>query len=759
MVKNFKKKGNVFKGESNPFNMKINREKRCVLGQNTQGTKGLRGISRAECYAKRKNLWQKTKVIAQKANKFTDKRLMDGSEESSINRLVQERKKKLKKNIYNLNEESLTHNGMPLDVTKPARGGRESDSDEEEQLDATFVNKAHFGGPSDLKSNDPKSQKEILEELIVESKKKKYEKKMEKEQTDDMTESLDEGWKDFLSVVGKIKCMEPKSGFEKPDPYTVLTNQLKFEKRGNPTGRTKTAEELELEEKERLRKLEVERLARMNDDAGKKSKKADDHISADSILDDFELEPILENADEKPDAQGESDYSDSEEEDESSEEEEEDVEMEAEVEDPGNDESDDLDRNLSKIPSKIADFEEKTRDFNPEKVGKAVEVILKPYLKAKSEKILKKLAAFFGVLVEYALKNLGTNITISGEIVPHLHTIAEISPLDTAEVFLKYLDQEQQAYQESKKLKKKKGFPSLQSILILKYCSVLYSVSDYRHSVVTPAFIFMCDILSSAFPATLSNIASRLFVCSIIVDCVSLSKRFVPDAISFLNETLRLALPSQTKTTPKQKRLQEINLVLHNEPTCNKVANLDIFNLDKSVVDDTMKQSIIFKTVGLLHEFATLYTHLPSYPEIFSDTLSICSKLPTCDYPDILKDSINKLTEEITSIKPTLRHLTYQNTKPKPLVMFEPSFESKFDKKESVNIKKQFEQLKQVSKKIKREEKSVLRDMRRDAEMIATEKLKERLESDAERKRKVKELYHDLATQEGEYKKMMKKKS
>ncbi|KAG8186743.1 hypothetical protein JTE90_027643 [Oedothorax gibbosus] len=769
--KNNKKKvpSTIFKGESNPFNIKINREKHCILGKNPTGTKGLRGISRGESYNKRKTLWQKTKVIAGKANKFTDKRWMDGSEESDIKRLVQERKKKLKKNLFNLNEteETLTHGGMPLDLAKPIRGGGESDSDNDEPLGAAFVNKAHFGGPSDSKSDAPKNHKDILAGLIVESKKQKYEKKIEKEQTEDLTEELDKSWRTLISSVGRIGSVNAKPvPISKPDEYMILANQLKFEKRGTPTARVKTAEELELEEKEILKKLEAERIARMNDDVPQRSKKAVEHVSADSILDDFDfLEPVpvQENSGEKEATQEDSDYSDDDDEsdgNQESEEEEGNMEIEDDIKEPEiDDHSITLDKNLPVIPSKLADFEEfvTTSNFSPERICQAVDGILKPYLKAKSENILKKLAAFFGILLEYALKHLDTDPTISGLILPQLHTIAGISPVHNAEVFLKYLDQEQQSYQESKKLKKKKGFMSLQSLLILKYCSVLYSVSDFRHPIVTPAVIFMCDILSSTYPVTLSNIASRLFVCNILAHCVCQSKRFVPDAICFLNTMLRLALPSENKNVSQDSKTKQINLVLNSKPTSDKILDLDYFNINKTTVNDSIKSSIIFKSVSLLNKFATLYTQLPSYSEIFSETVSLCSLLPTDSYPDSVKDSISNLTTEIKSNSPKLKQLVYQNTKPKPLKLFDPLFESKFDKRDNIN--KKFKELKQVSQKIRREEKCIIRDMRRDAQMIAAEKLKETLASDAERKRKVKELYHDLATQEGEYKKMMKKKS
>ncbi|KFM72247.1 Nucleolar protein 14, partial [Stegodyphus mimosarum] len=103
-----------------------------------------------------------------------------------------------------------------------------------------------------------------------------------------------------------------------------------------------------------------------------------------------------------------------------------------------------------------------------------------------------------------------------------------------------------------------------------------------------------------------------------------------------------------------------------------------------------------------------------------------------------------------------LLHLTFVNCKPKPLKLFEPAFDSKFSTiKDDISKKRKL--IKRVSQKIRKEEKGLLREMRKDSKMIASEKLNEQLEADEERKRKVKQLYAELAIQEGECKKFKKK--
>ncbi|GBM76430.1 Nucleolar protein 14 [Araneus ventricosus] len=780
MVKKVFKKKISFKGEENPFNLKLNREKHTVLGQNTKGTKGLRCISRANIHLKRKELYNKSKKASQKANKFVDRRLLHEDEEDSITaRFVQERKKKLKKNKYNLNDEELTHGGIPLHALKNLKD-EPVGSDDEEQLDAAFVNKAHFGGAN----QEPLSHKEIIDKLILDSKQKKHEKKIERELTLDLTEKLDQDWKasisgnnrvpkaleqlqvakkkesilDLLQATDKPKIMhlpvKTKPDQPKEDPYNILEMDLKYSKKSTPITRTKTVEELEKEEQEKQFKLEQERSQRMNDDRETKIN-AKDHLSADSIIDDFDLEPMLveDNVNEKSSSDKDSDYSDSEVDDDSdqsdhlSEDDHDVVINDDELEVTENDLVNGNSNESFDIPTNIDEFEEYLENHNisAEDILAAVEQIIKPFLKAKSEKRLNKLSNFFGILIEYSMKYLKNNYAVSENLAPHLFDIAEVASVKTSEKILSFLDEEQDVFQKCKAKKKKNNFPRLQSLLLLKYCSVLYSVSDFIHPVVTPAILFMCDILSSEFFITFQNIESRLYICSIVLDCVIQSKRLVPEALSFLNKMLKLACPHKTKFTAKN---QIIDLVIDEKQTSSLINDINVFCPDESVTEDLRKLSIILKSVNLLNKFSALYVHLPSFNNLFSETLSACSELPIEYFPPSLTDAVSLLVQEIKKQDSrNLLPLTYENTKPKPLKLFEPAYESKFTKKD--DIKRKLKVLKNVSQKIKKVEKDMLREMRRDLQVVAAEKLKEQLESDAERKRKVKELYHDLAVQEG----------
>ena len=124
-----------------------------------------------------------------------------------------------------------------------------------------------------------------------------------------MTLDLDKKWKSLMPTLkssGAIYTKKDDPNDEGPDtdPYNVLMRELAFEvKKGKAQERLKTDEEVIAEEKERLEKLEDERIKRMKGDEtgseeeeGEEEKESDDDAYSD--LED-ELEESEEESDKK----------------------------------------------------------------------------------------------------------------------------------------------------------------------------------------------------------------------------------------------------------------------------------------------------------------------------------------------------------------------------------------------------------------------------------------------------------------------------
>ncbi|GJQ87328.1 hypothetical protein Trydic_g17376 [Trypoxylus dichotomus] len=292
------------KKKLNPFEVHVNKEKLKVLGKRNKNDRGLPGISREKALKKRKSTLQQEYKLQHKSNTFTDKRIGEKNanmteEDRFIARYAKLKSKHHKKSIFNLaDEEELTHKGQTLseiekfEDSKPDDDDDSLDGDLSGKLDADFVEEAHFGGGILKKTgvDGAKSHKDLIDQLIAESKKRKAEKQKLKEETLELTEKLDSEWKDLLPLVSKTKSKNVTPENEKADDYDKVMRQLKFEARGTPSDRLKTEDEIAKEEKGKLEMLEKERLERMHGII-KKIEATKNHISADGLDENFAYEP------------------------------------------------------------------------------------------------------------------------------------------------------------------------------------------------------------------------------------------------------------------------------------------------------------------------------------------------------------------------------------------------------------------------------------------------------------------------------------
>lgn len=65
----------------------------------------------------------------------------------------------------------------------------------------------------------------------------------------------------------------------------------------------------------------------------------------------------------------------------------------------------------------------------------------------------------------------------------------------------------------------------------------------------------------------------------------------------------------------------------------------DVFSRSKAsfLSTDKFRLCTVHQAVVLLHKFARLYSHLPSFAEIFKPVTHFCDKLPVDVYPSKLK--------------------------------------------------------------------------------------------------------------------------
>ncbi|KAM4781295.1 nucleolar protein 14 [Cyanocitta cristata] len=833
--------------KSNPFEVKVNRQKFDILGRKTKNDVGLPGVSRSKAIKKRNQTLLKEYKEREKTNVFKDKRFGEYNtkitpEEKMIRRFALERQQNYgKKNIYNLNEdEELTHYGQSLAEIEKLNDIVDSDSDPEEggTLSAELT-AAHFGGGGGLlrkkvsseqqgeEEEKPKSRKELIEEMIAKSKQEKQERQTRRESALELTEKLDKDWKEIQTLIARKtpKSERKDKDIEKPKPdeYDMIVRELGFEMKAKPSERLKTEEELAKEEQARLQKLEADRLRRMHGIDEQANKKRPSHMSADDLADGFILDKDdrrllsykdgkinIENEEKKEEEEGEEEDNENGEEsqEESASEDEEDdaadshcdleSDLESEEEAAGNKEeknhkgSENESPNVEKLdPKREAAKSELPYTFSvPESyetfksllAGRTIEqqlIILERVQKCNHPSLAvgnkAKLEKLFGFLLEYigelATLDLPELRTIDKLVLP-LYNLCQMFPEAASDSIKFILRDAAHDLEEVIEVKGRATFPGLDMLIYLKIISLLFPTSDFWHPVVTPAFMYMSQLLTKCRITTLQDVIKGLFICCLFLEYVSLSRRFVPELINFLLGVLHISLPKNQAQgytvvhpfTPVGKNL-ELLLVCDKED----LESWEKQNVPLSIVTrlketsrtevNHIRLSCLALCFDLIKKCAALYESLPSFHEIMHPVrILLTQHVPVNEYPEKMQEWYHSALKELENKVKHYTPLICEKKKPVPLKQYTPKIVKvlEFGRKQAGSKKEQ--ERKQLIQRHKRELKGAIREIRKDNQFLARMQLSEIMERDSARKRKVKELLGSLATQEGEWKAMKRKK-
>lgn len=876
----------------NPFEIHVNRQKTNVIGRSSKTDRGLPGIARAKALKKRKSTLLQEYRGKDKANKFFDHRIGERdkgmtAEDKVMARFAAEKMKMhRKKSIFNLaDDEVLTHRGQTLSEIEKFDDPRSSDEEDEPgKLDANFVEDAHFGGGVLKKADENKrSRKDLIEELIAESKKRKAEKQKNREQTIELTEKLDSEWKDLLPMVTSIKtgaAVLNNDEISKPDSYDTVMKQLIFEARGKPSDRLKSEDELAKEEKERLEKLEAERLQRMHgltpSEKGPMASANSRIRSADDLDDGFDFETVQDtmvtytsdgqlqiqgdgdaektdktdgdkdndcsensnsSADDSDEDGGGGDDDDDDGDDDDTEERNVDEEEQAESESSEEDNLSDLKEdsesgddsstkgnenknnekkssciqanqnnaqksaakeksqnigNIKNILMERKKLMEKAREELPYtfKVPDSYDelqdimsnwgldhqaVIIERMLKCNHPSLAEGNREKLQELLKFLLQHINDSaipdedqqlpqcFSVLDRLIPHIYDLTHMSPVTAGQSVLEVIKEKQADFRNCKR-----KCPGCDTLVFLKLVSHLFPTSDFRHPVVTPTIIFMEQILWESRIRSRQDVATGLFIATLLLEYSVLSKRFSPAVVNFLRGVLYLSvdksLHKSVTPVPPFKSKEEASGILvlskdfKTEDFTNHKMNLSDL-LEDAVIDDNFRIRALWTSVKLLDAFQQNLEPLVSSYEIFKPVSQLINHLNTEQFPTDLKNAISNLHDKIEKMSgKKIYHLIFEKKKPKALRLYEPKIEQVFDCKRRRPMGPEKQEREKLLHKYRRELKGAVREIRRDRAFLTKVKLKQTLKSDLERKEKVKEIFGSAAMQQGELNLLKRKK-
>ncbi|ERE89774.1 nucleolar protein 14 [Cricetulus griseus] len=738
--------GGLAKANPNPFEVKVNRQKFHILGRKTRHDVGLPGVSRARAIRKRTQTLLKEYKERNKSNVFTDKRFGEynsniSPEEKMMKRFALEQQRHHeKKNIYNLNEdEELTHYGQSLADIEKHNDIVDSDNDTEERgtlsdaydimvRELGFEMKAQPSNRMKTEEELAKEEQERLKKLEAERLRRMLGKDEDENKRKPKHMSADDLNDGFILDKDDRRLLSYKDG--KMNIENVQEEQSK-EAGGQESDQKEDEDESDEEEGEDESREDTE-----------ESDGSDSHS-------DLESNTESEEENEKPKKeQHQTPWGKLPSDDQK-------VQKAAGAELPY----------VFAAPESYEELRSLLSGRSMEEQLLVVERIQKcnhPSLAVGNKAKLEKL---FGFLLQY-VGDLATDSTPDLEtidkLIVQLYNLCQKFP-ESASDSIKFVLRD--AMHEMEEMIETKGralFPGLDVLIYLKITGLLFPTSDFWHPVVTPALMCMSQMLTKCPVLSLQDVIKGLFVCCLFLDYVALSRRFIPELLNFLLGILYIATPN-TKS--------QGSALVHPFRALGKNSELLVVS-DKADMATWQKGSLslhwasrlstvtateanhtrlscLASCLTLLKHCVLMYSVLPSFHAIIKPHQALLTEhLVNCSLPQDLQELSRSILSEMESQKQHCQPLICEKSKPVPLKLFTPQLVKVLEFGRKQGSTKEEQERKRLIHKHKREFKGAVREIRKDNQFLARMQLSEIMERDAERKRKVKQLFNSLATQE-----------
>ncbi|KAJ1431018.1 nucleolar protein 14, partial [Ochromonadaceae sp. CCMP2298] len=787
------------KAIENPFDKFANtRKKHEVLNRKVKGEDRDVGRARAKAIDERK-----TKLLSdinrnKKSNTVLDKRFGESDptislEERMFMRFQKERVKGSRNSsAFNLDAtdtEVLTHKGQLLGQSNLDDHDWVSSDDEDRNggLDRAVVESLHFGGGFREKASASeviphKGRLDALQEIVMKSKLHKLEKKEAKEEQEEERTKIDNLYEELFtnSMLNFNNKKSVETGNKELDDYDVALKEMNYEARLPAAERTKSAEEVALEEQKRIEELEVARIRRMKgqDVKGqdkevkdeKRKKRTDDEIDDDA----FER-PAKKGGkkEEKDDDEEDEEAEDDDADDDDAEEDDEEVEVDGEEE------------------QVEASDEDAEADDSAEDEGEAEVNIEMPHkidcpqdLDAFDELIELFVVNFdvdFPALVQRILA--WNNVRLPGEagaenrnsmhnfldvLLKHFVRVGDSLCTSDAKMQLKVVEQldflsaaifkvsqdvgegacgalwtrtvkilqaqvQKRLRDYSLGQRDSSCWPSLGRLLLLQLLGRVFSVTDLKNDVVGPALFLLCQYLSQCPVSSTADLCSGLLVSSMILSTFSgETRRYVPEVTAFVHSLLSMYLPGARKTSDFQSTFNVSSLQWLREGVHDSRGQSGIlwsyFHSKKS----SSSAAILSTAFDLVREIFKVYSSQTALPEIMGPILTTLSTMCPRESPAFPKalqkahvELLEKSLGQAEEVRESRQSLQWRKDVTVSIETKAPRFTLDYTFKKDKDEDAEKAKMKQLTRQLKREKKAAMRELRRDSDFIDQERYKE----------------------------------
>ncbi|XP_068665548.1 uncharacterized protein [Aristolochia californica] len=364
----------------------------------------------------------------------------------------------------------------------------------------------------------------------------------------------------------------------------------------------------------------------------------------------------------------------------------------------------------------------------------------------------KKMQVFYGVLLQYyatVANKKPLNLNSINLLVNPLVEMSVDTPYFAAICARQRILRIRSQFCEDIKNPEKSSWPSLKTLLLLRLWAMTFPCSDFRHVVMTPAILLMCEYLMRCPLFSGRDIVIGSFLCSMLLTVTKQSQKFCPEAILFLHTLLASASASATGRRLAQHSqwhylmdLKALKPWLHIRGSVSGIYPLDFLAVMDMPVDspffnsDNFRASVLFTVIETLRGFVHVCGGFSSFPELFLPLSAQLRELAG-SVPDLLRVHMNEVAQlvedKVGEVHMLRQPLQMRKQKPVPIKLLNPKFEENFVKGRDYDPDRERAEMKKLKKRLKQESKGAARELRKDNAFLFEVKATEKQLLEAER--------------------------
>lgn len=406
-------------------------------------------------------------------------------------------------------------------------------------------------------------------------------------------------------------------------------------------------------------------------------------------------------------------------------------------------------------PQSHDEFLELIKDVPLAKLPTVVQRIRALYHPKLRSEYKEKLGNFSRALVQH-IAYLGT---ISSDdlypalemIIRHIHSLAKMFSIEIAQEFRSQLEEMGQ---------ERPVALTIGDMYLLTAIGSIFPTSDHFHQAVTPAILSMGRFLGQKIPSNLADYATGTYLSILALQYQKLAKRYVPEVMNFSLNTIYSLAPEKPKDGlglfPVHEPASAIRTKGAKKVSIRKLECEDC-RAENSEGLTARKVAILSTNISLLMAASETWSGKPAFYETFEPALRVLKHLTSKPnrphLPDALLQEAERVATHLTrALKvATLsrRPLELHHHRPLGIKSYIPKFEDSFDPEKHYDPDRERADLAKLRAEHKKERKGAMRELRKDANFLARERLRVKKEKDEAYEKKYKRLVSEIQGEEG----------